>query len=194
MAWRLACSITAALLMFVWSATVAAQMPGATGIITIDGVLAGSVRTTDRTLVRVLVDTYDSSPTFRSIVDQLNTSDVIVYVVRGQCGSSSPSCLRLAGRFGRQRYVHALVDAPPTLRRAGPLIAHELLHAVEIASAPEVADAGGLLELYRALSSSWVACQTRFETEQARRVELTVVEELNNFAGSEHRRGLITQK
>jgi hypothetical protein len=64
----------------------------------------------------------------------------------------------------------------------GPILAHELWHALEIARAPEVRDEAGMRLLYRNARSQ-AADDNRFDTPSARSVQRTVSEELRRSAG-----------
>ena len=101
---------------------------------------------TDSPYVRVVITSgIERSPSFRALVDQLEHSDLIVEV---QCARLNDS--RLAGRtvfLSAQptvRYVLVEIECPAMLR----IVAHELSHALEIATARWVVDSETLAQLY----------------------------------------------
>jgi hypothetical protein len=101
---------------------------------------------TDSPYVRVVIASgIERSPSFRAIVDQLERSDLIVEV---QCTRLNDS--RLVGRtvfLSAQpavRYVLVEIECPAMLR----IVAHELSHALEIATARSVVDSETLAQLY----------------------------------------------
>jgi hypothetical protein len=101
---------------------------------------------TDSPYVRVVITSgIERSPSFRAIVEQLEKSDLIVEV---QCARLTDS--RLAGRTAFLsatpfvRYVLVEVNCPVIPR----ILAHELSHALEIASAGWVVDGETLARFY----------------------------------------------
>jgi hypothetical protein len=100
--------------------------------------------------VRLLLSSgIQRSPTFRAIVDRLEASDLIVEV---QCGQFKS--ILLAGRTvllsarPPVRYVLVEIACPMAEPAALAILGHELRHALEIASAPWVADELSLEKLY----------------------------------------------
>lgn len=89
------------------------------------------------------------SPTLRALIASLQPTDVVAYVdsdlrplgdVWGHVAfiSKTPLC----------RYVRIAITAQLNLTQAAALLAHELQHAFEIASHPEVIDDASLSEVY----------------------------------------------
>jgi hypothetical protein len=107
------------------------------------------VRTDSPYLRLVIASGIQRSPTFRDLVDRLEQSDLIV---EAQCGRFIDS--RLAGRTvflaatPSVRYVLVEVGCPVTSVPALGILAHELAHALEIASARWVVDGETLAQLY----------------------------------------------
>lgn len=90
------------------------------------------------------------SGTFRRLVEQLNASDVIVYVQetadipRGLDGR-----LTFMTSAGGVRYLHVQVMSGLGFEELIAIAGHELQHAVEVASHPEVRDSASLAVLYQ---------------------------------------------
>jgi hypothetical protein len=108
------------------------------------------VRTTDRTMRKLLTAGYTHSPTFAALVERLERSDLYVYVeeVSRLPGALEGRLLVLPRAHGF-RYVRIQIA-----RRGGPndsiaVLGHELRHAIEVADDPAVFDTQSLIALYR---------------------------------------------
>jgi hypothetical protein len=108
------------------------------------------VRSTDRTIGKLLRDGYRHSPTFAALLERLEQSDVYVYVedVPRLAGALEGRLLVLPPSHGF-RYVRIQLA-----RRGAPndwiaVLGHELRHAVEVADDPHVLDTDSLIALYR---------------------------------------------
>jgi hypothetical protein len=110
----------------------------------------------------------DVSPTFRAIVDRIESSDVVVYVsfrvVRaGQIDGHSSVMGVAAGR----RYLQVVIDPRVMGLPLLGLLAHELQHIAEIADEPSVVDDRSLAAFYRRVGFSVSAQGNRFESAAA---------------------------
>jgi hypothetical protein len=107
------------------------------------------------------------SATFKSLVETLNQSDIIVYL---QDTNALPS--GLDGRLmfltsaGGVRYLHAQVTNTLQLEDLIAVAAHELQHAVEVATHPEVRDTVTLALLYERIGVK-SAKKDRYDTAAA---------------------------
>jgi hypothetical protein len=131
----------------------------------------------------LLHELVDRSPTARELVDQLEQSDVIVYVRHEWFSSSS-----LRGRIGfltaaptpRRMLVIELASRYTRIEQLSAL-GHELQHAFEISRAPSVHDSESLAALYRKIgeASGRLAGSETFETAAAaatgRRVRVELI-------------------
>jgi hypothetical protein len=108
------------------------------------------LRADDPDLVAAIADATDRSPTFRSLLDRLNRSDVVVYVKFDR--EPGPE---LAGRTtfvsvaGGRRYLRIGLDRRYFGCQRLGILGHELRHAVEIADEAAVTDNTSLAALYR---------------------------------------------
>ena len=122
---------------------------------------------------RTLLD----SPTVRALAAGLAATDVIVYVEL----TSSPRIGRAATMFvvgtRERRFLRISINASVSPWDLGPLLAHELCHALEIARAPEVRDRYDLRALYQRIGRV-EADNTRFESAAALDTERLVRAEL----------------
>ena len=123
----------------------------------------------------------EGSPSFRSIVERIDGSDVIVHVTCGYFKSllmAGRTMLAAAGPEFRYVRVQILCDQPPQALVA--IVAHELQHAAEIASAPAVVDDHSFARLYRTigfptcLSPESDQFETRAAVEAGQRVRAEV--------------------
>ncbi len=141
----------------------------------------------------LVADAADRSATFRSLVDRIEASDLIVYV-RMQHFSSS----RLEGRIGFVAGASAAAGGPRILlielacpRRSADqeaTLAHELRHAAEIADAPWVDGPAALAGYYAAIGESGEVLDrgVAFETAAAREIATRVRREIASTLRSAH--------
>jgi len=134
------------------------------------------LRTLDRQLDALIQQGLHESPTFRRLANDVQQSDLIVYVERhnrfrqGKSGS-----IQLIATLGGQRYVRVALNSALNERELVVLLAHELQHASELASSPHVFDENGMRELYCSIGD---ARQFGFDTLTARQVTAQVSAEL----------------
>jgi hypothetical protein len=89
------------------------------------------------------------SPTFKGLIEQLNASDVVVYL---ETTEALPA--RLDGRLvfitaaGGVRYLRVQVAPGLGFEQLIAVAGHELQHALEVAMHPEVRDTDGMRTLY----------------------------------------------
>lgn len=134
----------------------------------------------------LLVEGVRRSAVVRNLVDDLEHSDVIVYVsgvmsaapgAAGGCAEGVAAHLAFATAAGGLRYLHITLD---TWRAGGwdaiPLLGHELQHALEVAAAPEVKDVWSFERLYFRIG--WPSGQRAYETDLARATGRRIQEEL----------------
>jgi hypothetical protein len=118
------------------------------------------------------------SPTFAAMMRALQETDVIVQLVEAvklpPLTDAQTMLIQGAKEF---RYVRVHVG---TKRRGDDLVAligHELMHALEIAWAPEVRDDAGLEALYRRIGERGPK-PNQYDTQEARSIERLVHREL----------------
>lgn len=141
----------------------------------------------------LVADAVDRSPTFRSLVDRVEGSDLIVYVRMEHFSSS-----RLEGRIGFVAGASAAAGGPRILlielacpRRSADqeaTLAHELRHAAEIADAPWVDGPAALARYYAAIGESGEVLDrgVAFETAAAREIARRVRREIASAPRSAH--------
>jgi len=139
------------------------------------------VRAESSEMRELIAETALRSPTFRALVDEIDGSDVIVYVRPRLLPSAS-----LEGRIGfvasqaGTRFLAIELAVPRGRNEHMATLAHELQHAIEIARAPWVVGPATLARYYSqigiAIANDPVAAT--FESEAARAVGARVRREI----------------
>lgn len=134
------------------------------------------VRAADSRVASLMETGYAKSPTFRSLVDDLQKSDLIVYVSEvPYLPEPDAGAMQLAGCAGVHRYVRISVKRVRDPKLLIAAIAHELQHARELAENPQVVSEESLETLYRAIGRP--SCNG-YETEAARETGNVVCREM----------------
>lgn len=90
------------------------------------------------------------SPSFRSIVDRLRQTNLVVYVEPARhLPGFMIGATEFVGVNGDFRYVRVSIRLGSSKKNVIALLGHELQHALEIGLAPEVVDQATLEALYR---------------------------------------------
>ncbi len=90
------------------------------------------------------------SPTLQRLVDRLDASDVLVYLMFDRSPSSGiAGHTSLVTAAAGRRYLRISIDRRNIGCQRIAILGHELQHAVEIADEPSVTDPAGLAALYR---------------------------------------------
>jgi hypothetical protein len=131
---------------------------------------------------RVIVEGVCGSATFRSLVDAIQRSDVIVYVAMRWLGDR-----RLRGRLdfltatAKDRVLRAVFSFPLDRATRIAVLGHELQHAVEVAGAPDIRTRGAFAAHYRAHGQP-ARIESGYDTDAARRVEVQIRADLARAA------------
>jgi hypothetical protein len=156
------------------------------------GILVGvthrsSAETTPRIRIfdPVLRELFDQgvtqSPTFRSLVEKVEASSILVFVegdirMPVQLGAR----LNFVTSVNDFRYVRVAIDLTLPPRRQIALLAHELQHTLEIAERPDIVDVEAMESLYEDIGfpSFEQRRHRNFETDAAIAMQDAVSEEL----------------
>ena len=124
------------------------------------------VRAEDPDLSALVQQAIDQSATFRGLVEAIQATDGIVYVIRGRCGHYVRACLLVwMAEAGANRMLRVVVDnSRQTDIETMASLGHELRHALEVLAEPSVRTGYGMLSLYK--RNGAVQGET-FETEAA---------------------------
>ncbi len=120
------------------------------------------------------------STVVHTLVNALQATDVVVYVtVEPLPGYRRTGYLSFLTAGGGLRYVVVKLDSFMHPRELAAMLGHELQHALEVASAPEVCDTKTLATLYERIG--WRSGSGKWETELARATGERVTLELSGF-------------
>jgi len=144
------------------------------------------VRYVNARIAEAFDELIERSQTFRGLVAELNASDVVVYVDDGRCAAAR-SCLHFVSAPAGTRYLRVLINPRQPIAIVAGELAHELRHAVEIADRAEVREVASMRTLYQEIGYS--SCEPRdcWETDAARFIEATVLNEHRGFRTSASR-------
>jgi len=125
------------------------------------------IRSTSAEL-RALIDAgIDRSPTFRDLVNQIEASDVVVYVSFGSFGNPGiAGKIQFIAAAGGRRYLQIVVAHLPDPSGLA-ILGHELRHAAEIAATPSVVDNASLAQCYARIGFRVAPATDRFDTASA---------------------------
>lgn len=112
------------------------------------GVTTARVRALDARAFALLEEGSFRSPTFKHLVETLEEGDVIVLIETGLV-TTFPAQTTFMSATPEARFLHVMLGVPESSDRLIAWLAHELQHAVEIASAPEVTSVATLYGFYR---------------------------------------------
>jgi len=122
------------------------------------------------------------SATFRALLDQIETGDVIVYVATNrQIKSSLSGMLTWMTQAGGFRYVRASINPDQSFDQLISTIGHELQHAIEVTNDAHVTDERTLVELYRRIGHNTNTWSSRWETSAALQTGSQVRRELSTM-------------
>jgi hypothetical protein len=104
------------------------------------------------------------SATFRMLVETIGKSDLVVYFeTTKRLPSGLDGRLMFLTSAGGVRYLHVQVTNGLAIDQLVAIAAHELQHAVEVASHPEVRDANSLAALYERIGIPGIV-KNRYDT------------------------------
>lgn len=136
------------------------------------------VRATDARAEAAIAYGIERSPTFRSLVDAIQRSDLIVYV-SAQFEMAAPLYgeIHFLTSAGDHRYLRVFIRGELSPWDRCAMVAHELQHAQEIAASLTVRDTATMDALYHQIGFGVGVDQ--HETDAARAVADRVVQEIS---------------
>ena len=138
--------------------------------------LAPRIRSDNARITGAIAHGTERSSTFRHLVDTIDASDGLVYVLEGECGHSVNACLLMsitaAGRFRILKIRVALRKAPGC--ELVEVIGHELQHAVEVLREPRIRNDSQIYHFFGGIGPTGLG---RFETAAAINAGLDVARE-----------------
>lgn len=137
------------------------------------------IRPQDSRSVQVMQEGVTRSSTFRSLVDRIESSNVIVYIaVSPALKPSLSGALTWMTRAGDFRYVRASISTELTFDQMIATVGHELQHAVEVIEDESVSDERSLVALYKRIGEPSRAANSGWETANAQQTGYQVRREL----------------
>ena len=143
------------------------------------------IRATSPALQSLVDESIERSPAFRALVEQINASNVVVYLRHHLLGSAGPDGrLMFVGAAGGRRYVLIQIGCLHTRIDEFAILAHELQHAAEVGAAPSIVDAASLARHYTAIgfvARQWqhgIAFETSAAKDAASLVQQEVIESI----------------
>jgi hypothetical protein len=144
------------------------------------------LRPQDDRVSQALRDGAKRSATFKSLVDRIERSQVIVYVaINPQIKSNLSGMLTWMTHAGGFRYVRASISPELSSDQMIATVAHELQHAVEVIEDESVTDEKTLTALYRRIGKpNGAEAPSRWETAAAQQTGYQVRRELVGAAAT----------
>jgi hypothetical protein len=138
------------------------------------------LRPQDPRIVQVLKEGMARSATFRSLVERIEASQVIVYVaVNPVLRTNLSGALTWMTQAGDFRYVRASIRSDLTFNQMIATVAHELQHAVEVIDDESVVSEASLVAMYKRIGHpNSAAGPSGWETVAAQRTGFQVRREL----------------
>jgi hypothetical protein len=142
------------------------------------------IRPTSAVIANVMAQATQWSPTFRALVDRINTSDGLVYLEEGECRGHVRACMVHAVTLaGPHRLLHIKIDRHRNdidTRRVDPeligLVGHELQHAAEVLSNPHLRTYADIASFY--MREGAFSTGTVLETAEAKRAGRLIADEV----------------
>jgi hypothetical protein len=134
------------------------------------------VRSENPLLSAAIVQGAKRSATFHRLIEAINATDGLVYVLEGRCGQGLRACLHMSLELsGKNRLLRIVVNPrrAPGCELIGS-IGHELQHALEALSNPNIRTSFGLSSFFHQIGPEG---PRRFETPEAIQVGLAVEKE-----------------
>jgi hypothetical protein len=126
---------------------------------------------------RILATGVNESPTLRQLVERIEASDLVVYVVTSPEPGRWRGYTRLISAAGQPRAVMVTLSQALIPRERMAILGHELQHVSEIAAAADVTDQPAMRLLFARIGMVG-ASQNGYETRAAQDVERRVRQEL----------------
>ncbi len=137
--------------------------PPGTSVVNVRGLVNGNLDAS-----RFLDEARCRSGTVRALVDALEGSDLLVFVELRPGVEGGTGWLQLLGGCGDYRAVHVALDVRRPLADRIGWLGHELWHAFEIATEPQVCDDDSLTALLQRIGYATGPEDESFETDGAR--------------------------
>jgi hypothetical protein len=137
------------------------------------------LRVTNDRILEVMQFAAVRSPTFRSLMATVGTSNRIIYIDEGSCRRGTVrSCVQ---PVSEGPYIRVLVDPRGPINGVVRQLAHEFQHVLEISGLPAASDVSAIRQMYERVGfRSCAADGDCYETRQALEVESLVSREVSS--------------
>jgi hypothetical protein len=125
---------------------------------------------------RAIAEGWERSATFRSLIEAVDATDGVVYMLEGKCGQGVRACLHMSVELsGENRLLRIFVNPrrAPGCELVGS-IGHELQHALEALGNPRIRSGFAMSSFFHQIGPEG---PRRFETPEADRIGATVAKE-----------------
>ena len=126
------------------------------------------LRTVDSRLDALIADGARRSPMFRTLVERLARSTVVVYVRSGMLPRELIGRLTFIGGAPPWRYLRIEIECRQSVSNQIAALGHELQHAVEIADREAAVDPPSIRALYGTIGFAVDDTRRRFESDAAK--------------------------
>lgn len=106
------------------------------------------VRSSSPAIVAAITTATEQSPTFRGLIAAIDASDGIVYLEEGRCGHGVRACLAAVTPAGANRVLRIRVGKYPSALSLMTVIGHEVRHAIEVLSNPDIRSTEAMQQFY----------------------------------------------
>ena len=106
------------------------------------------VRASSPAVAAAITAATEQSSTFRGLLDAINATDGIVYLEEGRCGHGVRSCLAAVMDAGANRVVRIRIGKYSSALSMMTAIGHELRHALEVLSNPDIRSTEAMQQFY----------------------------------------------
>ncbi len=141
-----------------------------------DGPGVSRVRAESRVIAAAIAQGIERSTTFRGLIEAIDATDGLVYVLEGPCGLGVRACLHMSIELsGSNRLLRVFVtpSRAPGCELIGS-IGHELQHAVEVLSNSRIRTSAELFSFFHRMRTE---TPVRFETGKAVETGIAVEQE-----------------
>ena len=140
------------------------------------------LRLTDSRLEQVVGHGRRQSPSFQALLDQLETTDVVVYVECARLPARVDGQLTFVAAVAGRRYVLVRIAWDLLPARKIAILGHELQHALEIARSPDIVSAETMAAAYQRFGFTRNRASTRVDFDSVAAIDagMTIWRELGD--------------
>jgi hypothetical protein len=134
------------------------------------------IRPLDERLAKQVAAGYLRSPTFKSVTEQVECLNVLVFLRHQAISSVADGSLQIAGAPYGQKILFVAIQEDLSWDASIAMIGHELQHVIEVGHAPEVVDLPSLRKFYQTIGYPFLA--HAYDTKAAQHAGMAILLEL----------------